>query len=84
MAVRARSCTLTYAELNALANQIAYALLDRRAADSGESPVGVLFENGPAFVAASLGAVTLAAGRDQPASPVPDRCSSTTTRRRRQ
>lgn len=62
VAVRARGATLTYAELNAAANRIARALLDRpelaRAAmgRSADAVVGLLFHHGPAFVAASLGA----------------------------
>ncbi len=61
VAVRTRDRAVTYAELDAEANRIAHAVMDRFAGTNG--PVGLLFGNGPAFVAASLG--VLKAGRVQ-------------------
>jgi acyl-coenzyme A synthetase/AMP-(fatty) acid ligase len=63
VAVRTRGRTLTYAELNGAANRIAHVLLDRHGSDRygleqstrTDGVIGLLFENGPAFVAASLG-----------------------------
>ena len=63
VAVRTRSRTLTYAELNGAANRIAHVVTDERCRDRADGVVGLLFDNGPAFVAASLG--VLKAGRIQ-------------------
>lgn len=71
VAIEARSRTLTYAELNAEANRIGHVLLDQFGLDHGgperdaqtDGVVALLFANGPAFVAASLG--VLKAGRIQ-------------------
>src|SRR5882762_10496592 len=53
VAVRTRSHTFTYAELNRAANRVAHAILDQ--SEVGQQPVALLFENGAPFVMASLG-----------------------------
>lgn len=53
MAVRTRSRTLTYAELNQAANRVAHAILEQR--EMADGGVGLLFGNEAAFVVASLG-----------------------------
>lgn len=53
VAVKTAHEALTYEALNALANQIAWALLDRLG--SGAEPVALLFEPGAPLVAATLG-----------------------------
>ena len=59
LAVRAAGQELTYAALEAAANGIAHALIDRRG--SGEEPVAVLLGKSPRLIAAFLG--VLAAGK---------------------
>ena len=60
VAVRTRDRTVTYAELDAQANAIAHAVLDRFADTDG--PVGLLLGNGPAFVAKAVQAWITAVG----------------------
>jgi amino acid adenylation domain-containing protein len=58
LAVKTGSDALTYEALNQAANRVAHALLARALA--GSPPVALLLRNGPAFVAASLGAIKAA------------------------
>jgi len=60
-AVRSRQHALTYEELNRQANRVAHSLLAMR--DARPEPVAVLFPNGAASIAASLG--VLKAGKFQ-------------------
>jgi len=53
VAVRTRSQTFSYDELNRAANRVAHAIRDQ--SEVGQQPVAVLFENGAPFVIASLG-----------------------------
>ena len=55
LAVVAPGVALSFAELNAAANRVAHALLDRSA--GAAEPVALLFGMSPAFVIASLGAL---------------------------
>jgi acyl-coenzyme A synthetase/AMP-(fatty) acid ligase len=61
IAVRSKSHTLTYDELNRAANRMARAILDR--SEPVQQPVALLFEHGAPFVTASLG--VLKAGKVQ-------------------
>jgi len=61
LALKTRAHSYTYAELNAAANRVAHALIERRGA--GPETVGLLFESGAPFVVASL--ATLKAGKIQ-------------------
>ena len=61
LALKTRHHAYTYAELDAAANRVAHALIERRAV--GTETVALLFENGAPFVVASLAA--LKAGKIQ-------------------
>ena len=61
LALKTRTHVLTYAELNQAANRIAHSLLALRG--DNREPIALLFENGAAFVIASLG--VLKAGRSR-------------------
>jgi non-ribosomal peptide synthetase component F len=55
IAVRTKSCTLTYVELDNAANRVAWAILDQQG--QAQEPIALLFENGAPFVIASFGAM---------------------------
>jgi amino acid adenylation domain-containing protein len=55
IAVRTKSFTLTYAELDKAANRVAWAILDQEG--QAQEPIALLFENGAPFVIASFGAM---------------------------
>src|SRR3990172_3079916 len=59
IAVKTKNYTLTYAELNRMANRVARAILARRG--EGEEPIALLLEHDAPMVAAILG--TLKAGK---------------------
>ena len=59
LAIKTGRDAISYAELNASANRVAHALLDR----GGAEPIGLLFDDRATFISASLGA--LKAGRIQ-------------------
>ena len=61
LALKTRAHSYTYSELNAAANRVAHALIERRGV--GTETVALLFENGAPFVVASLAA--LKAGKIQ-------------------
>ena len=60
LALKTQSEGLTYDQLNQAANRVAHALLEH--CENHQEPVALLFENGAAFIMASLGA--LKAGQD--------------------
>ena len=53
LAVKAEISTLTYEELNAAANRIARAVLERTG--EGAEPIALLFDHGPSAICALLG-----------------------------
>ncbi|MFQ5852527.1 MAG: amino acid adenylation domain-containing protein [Candidatus Binatia bacterium] len=55
LAVKTKTCALTYEQLNQAANRVAHAILAERG--EGEEPVALLFEQGASVIAAILGAL---------------------------